>query len=88
VRPDAGARLVRVVAWAEQEVRAHPRLYTGFYGAINRSPRLRHLAGRLKLRVRGRAGRASESRPADPTGAAARVRTATAARLGLEVPGS
>lgn len=86
--PNVRARLVRVVGWAEQEVRAHPRLYTAFYGAINRSSRLRHLAGRLKLRVRGRAGGAGAARPTDPTRAADRVRRATAVRLGLQVDGS
>jgi hypothetical protein len=86
--PDVRARLVRVVAWSEQEVRAHPRLYIAFYGAINRSPRLRDVAGRLRLRVRGRAGGAGVSRPVDPTRAADRVRRATAVRLGLPVDGS
>jgi hypothetical protein len=42
----------RVAAWGEQQVRAHPRLNSAFFSAVQRHPLLRSAAGWLKLRVR------------------------------------
>ena len=44
---------LRVVAWGEQQVRAYPRVYAAFYGAITRNDVVRDLAGNLRDRVRG-----------------------------------
>jgi hypothetical protein len=80
--------LLRIAGWAEQEVRAHPRLYKGFYGTVNRSSLLRSTAGRLKHGVRSRGDDARVRVTADPTQAAARRLAAVAARLGLVVDDS
>lgn len=50
---------VEIVARLEQEIRAHPKAYDLFYGALTRSSRVSALAGRARDGVR--AGRQSTS---------------------------
>jgi hypothetical protein len=78
---------VRLVARAEQEIRAYPRLHSAFYAAVTRNARVRDLAGRAKDRVRD-SSRADDLEavlpPEEPRVAARRVQ-AVAARLGIDL---
>lgn len=85
IRPNARALGVRVASRMEQEIRAYPRVYRGFYALMGRSARLRVLAGGYKDRVRASA---AEVVPAGrlrdiPDPLRPQRERAVAARLGL-----
>lgn len=75
----------RVVARAEQEVRAYPRAYALFYRVLTASPAVRAVVGRLKADLRedgtGVLGPAPGTWPT--TAAELRRTTAVATRLGI-----
>ena len=79
----------RTASRLEQEIRAYPRVYRTFYRALSASPTVRAAVGRIKTGVREGSTRAAPEPWQPPlTDGDRRRRTATAARLGLQKPGS
>jgi hypothetical protein len=81
------AAVLRVAARAEQEIRAYPRVYDGFYRALTRNAVVRRVVGRAKAGVRSRddPGATGDQAPEAAAVAEARDRT-VARRLGLQLP--
>ena len=75
--------LLRVAARAEQEIRAYPRVYAAFYGALTRNRPGRGLGGRTKAGVRGPGAAARPHGVAEPALLRAQREQAVAQRLGL-----
>jgi hypothetical protein len=82
----ARALTIRLVAWAEQEIRAYPKLYNAFYTAVTHNAPLRNLAGRVKERLRASYSAYEGSRvlPTEEPQVAERRAQAVAARLGID----
>lgn len=85
----ANATSRRLASRLEQEIRAYPRVYGAFYRALNASPAVRRTVGRVKTAVREGSMRSAAPASQPPlTEGDRRRRTATAARLGLQLPDS
>lgn len=74
---------LRVAGRLEQEIRAYPRVYAGFYRILNRKQAVRALVGRTKAGVRGGGASVRATSVQEPELLRRQREATVAARLGL-----